>query len=429
MRLLVVGHPHSVIGKAVEIAQKKGIEVFWAEDIAATMDILRGTMNIEAVFVDIALKPLILLQSLKEERIQVPVFVCGEGRAGKEAAAAVRAGAVDFVSLPPNTDEIARIFEIISRKKEDRFYYGDPLMEEVSQRALKAASSDASIMIVGESGTGKEVMAHYIHRNSKRKDQPFVAFNCAAIPENLLESELFGHEKGAFTGAVAKRVGRFQQAHRGTLLLDEISEMDMSLQAKLLRVLQEKEVDPLGGTGPVKVDVRILATSNRNMKERVAHGEFREDLYFRLNVVELSLPPLRQRPEDIKTLSRVFIERFCEEEGKSLLKLTDTAQERLLEHAWPGNVRELENAMRRAVIFGGPSEITAEVIFQESARLGKIHADGPSSTESVREKDYIYNTLDYTRGDVEQAAEILGLSVRHLKKKMEDYKSNYLSKN
>ncbi len=224
------------------------------------------------------------------------------------------------------------------------------------------ANSSASILITGESGTGKEIISRYVHRKSNRSDKPFVAVNCAAIPDNLLESELFGHEKGAFTGAQARRIGKFEEANGGTLLLDEISEMDVRLQAKLLRAIQEKEIDRLGGKSPVKVDVRILATSNRNLEAEVNAGNFREDLYFRLNVVNLDIPSLRERPDDIPVLAEFFVKKYSDANDVPVRPISPLAIQRLLSHHWRGNVRELENTMHRAVLIAGPDEIGPEAI-------------------------------------------------------------------
>ena len=239
----------------------------------------------------------------------------------------------------------------------------DPRMTETLRLAEQVARSNASILITGESGTGKEILSRFVHRKSNRADKPFVAVNCAAIPDNLLESELFGHEKGAFTGAQARRIGKFEEANGGTLLLDEISEMDVRLQAKLLRVIQEREIDRLGGSKPVKVDVRILATSNRDLESYVQQGNFREDLYFRLNVVNLDIPSLRERPGDIPVLAEFFVRKYSEANDMPVRPISPLAIERLMGHYWRGNVRELENTMHRAVLIAGPDEIGPEAIF------------------------------------------------------------------
>ena len=297
------------------------------------------------------------------------------------------------------------------------------------RRAEQVAGAEASILITGESGTGKEVLARHIHRRSRRAAGPFIALNCAAIPENLLESELFGHEKGAFSGAIARRIGKFEAANGGTLLLDEISEMDVRLQAKLLRALQEREVDRLGGTAPVKVDVRILATSNRDLPVEVAAGRFREDLYFRLNVVSLRLPPLRERPGDIPALAEHYARRYADVNGVPVRPLSQTALLRLSGHGWRGNVRELENTVHRAVLLATGNEIGTEAIELSPGSSGgaAVAAGGTAigalvgRTMDEVERELIIETLGHTLGNRTHAATILGISIRALRNKLRDY--------
>src|SRR5207344_1981529 len=248
------------------------------------------------------------------ERIRVPVVACGVAADPKRAAAAIRAGAKEFIPLPPEADLIAAVLAAVADDNRP-MVVRDPNMAAVITLADQVAASDASILITGESGVGKEVVARYVHQKSRRANRPFISVNCAAIPENLLESELFGHEKGAFTGALARRIGKFEEANGGTLLLDEISEMDTRLQAKLLRAIQEREIDRVGGTKPVRVDIRILATSNRDLTAEVRKGTFREDLLYRLNVVNLRLPALRERPKDIRALAHHFARKYAEANG------------------------------------------------------------------------------------------------------------------
>jgi two-component system response regulator FlrC len=307
-------------------------------------------------------------------------------------------------------------------------------MAATVQRAEQVAKSDASVLISGESGTGKEVLAQHIHRRSRRAGGPFVAVNCAALPENLLESELFGHEKGAFSGAVARRVGKFEAADHGTLLLDEISEMDARLQAKLLRALQEREIDRVGGTGPVKVDVRILATSNRDLPAEVRRGTFREDLYYRLNVVSLRLPSLRERPGDVAALAEHFVRKYADVNGLPCRPLSPAAVLRLTSHAWPGNVRELENTMHRAVLLADGATIDLPAI--ELGPQGSNQPGTPADPQAPPgqgiaalvgrrmeevERDLIIHTLGHTLGNRTHAATILGISIRALRNKLRDY--------
>jgi DNA-binding NtrC family response regulator len=296
-------------------------------------------------------------------------------------------------------------------------------------------------LITGESGTGKEVIARYIHRKSARAEKPFVSINCAAIPDNLLESELFGHEKGAFTGAIARRIGKFEEAHGGTLLLDEISEMDLRLQAKLLRALQEREIDRVGGTKPVKVDIRVLATSNRELTAEVAAGRFREDLYFRINVLNLKLPPLRKRTADIAALCEHFIKKYAEANGLPTRPFSEAARLALMAHAWRGNVRELENTMHRAVLLAKGSEIGPEAVMLEGAVGASAAPEGGSvagqphiaasglvgRTVAQVERDLIINTLSHCLGNRTHAANILGISIRTLRNKLKQYGSEGVS--
>ncbi|MFH1805547.1 MAG: sigma-54 dependent transcriptional regulator [Pseudomonadota bacterium] len=361
MRVLIVGGLGGQIGAASKIAMARGASVQLAESITTALNILRAGKGIDLVMADITLDVGALIVAISGERINVPVVACGVGNDINGAVNAIKAGAQEYIPLPPEPDLIAAIFEAVTEESH-ALIHRDPRMAETLRLAEQVAKSDASILITGESGTGKEIISRFVHRKSRRADKPFVAVNCAAIPDNLLESELFGHEKGAFTGAAARRIGKFEEAGGGTLLLDEISEMDVRLQAKLLRVIQEKEVDRLGGNKPVKVDVRILATSNRNLEDEVRAGNFRDDLYFRLNVVNLDIPSLRERPGDIPVLAEFFIRKYSEANDVPVRPLSPLAVERLLGHYWRGNVRELENTMHRAVLVAGPGEIGPEAI-------------------------------------------------------------------
>ncbi|HEX3699442.1 MAG TPA: sigma-54 dependent transcriptional regulator, partial [Phenylobacterium sp.] len=315
----------------------------------------------------------------------------------------------------------------------------DPAMQQVMTLADQVAGSDASILITGESGVGKEVVARYVHRKSRRAAKPFISVNCAAIPENLLESELFGHEKGAFTGAVARRIGKFEEANGGTLLLDEISEMDGRLQAKLLRALQEREIDRVGGTKPVRVDIRILATSNRDLAQAVREGTFREDLLYRLNVVNLRLPPLRERPGDVVALAEFFVKKYAAANGAPERPLSAEAKRRLAAHRWPGNVRELENAMHRAVLLAIGGEIDEAAVrlpdgqplsggdpLARAAQAASLAAETAQrayvgQTVAEMEQQLILDTLSHCLGNRTHAANILGISIRTLRNKLKEY--------
>jgi len=364
------------------------------------------------------------------------VVACGTATDPDVAAQAIRDGAREFLPLPPDPDLIAAILEAAAGESH-AMVARDPAMAAAIRRAEQVAASEASVLISGESGTGKEVLARHIHRRSRRSGGPFVALNCAAIPDNLLESELFGHERGAFSGAVARRVGKFEAADGGTLLLDEISEMDVRLQAKLLRALQEREIDRLGGAAPVKVNVRILATTNRDLAAEARSGRFREDLYFRLNVVNLRIPPLRERPGDIAPLAEHFARRYAEVNGLPFRPLSPAAGMRLTSHQWRGNVRELENTIHRAVLLAEGDEIGLEAIeLGAPAGSAQVLASGQRPTgvaalvgqkmEEV-ERDLILETLGRTLGNRTHAATILGISIRALRNKLRDYAAQGLA--
>src|ERR1700691_316248 len=309
MRLLIVGGLNGQIGAATKIAMDRGAKVTHAVSIEQALESLRGGSGADLVFCDVTLEIGTLVRGLAAERICTPVVACGIGTDARRAVDAIRAGAQEYLPLPPDPELIAAVLAAVADESH-QLVYEDESMASVIALADQVAGSEASILITGESGTGKEVLARYVHRKSARANMPFISVNCAAIPENLLESELFGHEKGAFTGAIARRVGKFEEANGGTLLLDEISEMDVRLQAKLLRAIQERIIDRVGGTRPVPIDIRIIATSNRNLAEAVRENTFREDLLFRLNVVNLKLPPVRERPADVIELAEYFIKYY-----------------------------------------------------------------------------------------------------------------------
>src|SRR4249919_2824518 len=356
MRLLVVGKLSGQLASAVKMAMSAGAKVSHVETCEAATHALRAGQGADLLMVDYELDIAGLIAANEAERIRVPVVACGVAADPQSAAAAIRAGAKEFIPLPPDAELIAAVLSAVSDDNRP-MVVRDPGMEQVIAMADQIAPSDASILITGESGVGKEVVARYVHQKSRRANRPFISVNCAAIPENLLESELFGHEKGAFTGALARRIGKFEEATGGTLLLDEISEMDTRLQAKLLRAIQEREIDRVGGTKPVPVDIRIVATSNRNLVEAVREGAFREDLFFRLNVVNLKIPPLRERPADVIELAQHFIKKYSIANGVAARPLSAEARRALVLNRWPGNVRELENTLHRAVLLAVGDEI------------------------------------------------------------------------
>jgi DNA-binding NtrC family response regulator len=382
MRLLIVGTLEGYITAAGKIAMKRGAKVSHTDSIEGALNALRAAAGADLVMIDVKLDIATFIDSLKSERITIPVVACGIGTDAAAAVRAIRAGAKEYLPLPPNAELIAAVLEAVAEESHS-IVCSDPAMLATLRLAEQVAPSDASVMITGESGTGKELMARFIHRKSRRSGEPFVAVNCAAIPENLLESELFGHEKGAFTGAVARRLGKFEEANNGTLLLDELSEMHPRLQAKLLRAIQEKEIDRIGSSQPVKVNVRLIATSNRNLEAEVRSGNFREDLYFRLNVFSVAIPSLRERPADIPMIAEHFLKKYAEANGLGDKRLTEDAMLMLKSHHWRGNVRELENTMHRAVLLSRGEEVGPEAIMLTSKLLapeGSAQASIPSDS-------------------------------------------------
>jgi len=434
-RMLIVGSLEAELGQAARIAAARGARLSQAAGVAAALETMRAE-GADLVLCDVVHDVGWLVQALATERIACPVVACGRQDDAAAAVRAIHAGAKEFLPLPPEPDLIAAMLEAVAGAPE-KPVHSDPTMAALLARAAQIARSEASILVTGESGTGKEVLARHIHATSRRAQGPFVALNCAALPESLLESELFGHEKGAFSGAVAARKGKFEQADQGTLLLDEIGEMDPRLQAKLLRAIQEREVDRLGGTQPVKVHVRILAATNRDLALEVAKGRFREDLYFRLNVVALRIPPLRERPADILPLARHFCARYARANGLPDRPLQPMAEALLLQHAWPGNVRELENAIHRAVLLArgdaiGPDaiELTPAAPRDEPAAPVAPAAPRPAPVSVLVgrrvgdvERDLILETLSHCLGNRTRAAEMLGISIRTLRNKLHEYRA------
>ncbi|MGA7800083.1 MAG: sigma-54 dependent transcriptional regulator [Gammaproteobacteria bacterium] len=370
-----------------------------------------------------------LLKKIKACAPDLPVILMTAYGTIQRAVDAMRSGAADYLVKPFEADvlvEMTRRYLPARPARQDGPVAEDRKSRELLGLARRVAGCNATVMITGESGTGKEVFARYIHQHSERADGPFVAINCAAIPENMLEAVLFGYEKGAFTGAYQARPGKFEQAQGGTLLLDEVSEMDLGLQAKLLRVLQEREVERLGGRQVIPLDVRVLATSNRAMREEVGAGRFREDLFYRLNVLPLHLPPLRERPADILPLVHGLLQRHCG--GGVGPTLTEAACDRLLAYHWPGNVRELENVIQRALILMNGIGIDVGDLHFESAEgameaLQPAPAAGPGgdclgTDLKNRECQLILDALQAGNGSRKQAAEQLGISPRTLRYKL-----------
>ncbi|MBI1205474.1 MAG: response regulator [Rhodopseudomonas sp.] len=440
MRLLIVGTLGGQLTIASKIAMEKGASVTHADSNDQALAVLRSGRGADLLMVDVALDIRDLVTRLEAEHIHVPIVACGVTNDARAAVRAIHAGAKEYIPLPPDPDLIAAVLAAVTDDARDMIYR-DETMASVVKLAQQIAASDASVLITGESGTGKEVLARFVHTRSQRAKKPFITVNCAAIPENLLESELFGHEKGAFTGALGRRIGKFEEADGGTLLLDEISEMDVRLQAKLLRAIQERVIDRVGGTKPVPVDIRIIATSNRNLAEAVREGHFREDLMFRLNVVNLKIPPLRDRPADIAELATHFIKKYSEANGLPIRPLSIDARRALNVNRWPGNVRELENTLHRAVLLSTGAEIGVDGILSpdgtrlDQARGNDMAAQAALAAESVTrslvgrtvadvERDLILETLKHCLGNRTHAANILGISIRTLRNKLNEYSAD-----
>ncbi len=410
-----------------------GYETLDASDGLAALAVL-GKRRVGLVVTDVQMHPMdghALLREIKSAYPYVPVLLMTAYGMIDKAVEAMRAGACTYLTKPFEPDsllaEVARYMLSAQPASGSEMVAEDPRMVELLSLARKVAATSATILITGESGCGKEVMARFIHRHSPRADKPFVAINCAAIPENLLESTLFGYEKGAFTGAAQSHAGKFEQAQGGTLLLDEVSEMPMPLQAKLLRVLQEREVERVGGHKAIPLDIRIIATSNRDMGEVVARGNFREDLYYRLNVFPLELPPLRERPLDIVPLARHLIGRLGTALGRPGISLSSAAAEQLTRYAWPGNIRELENVIQRAMILSPGDRLEPEHLLLPKSELavsqaGKAVSPGGAVNMKTLERTHILETLASVGGSRKRAAEKLGMSERTLRYKLQQYR-------
>ncbi len=463
-KILVVDDEQNMRIALYEALSRNGYEVSVAENGQMALEMVEKSPP-DMLITDIkmpSLDGIQLLGRIKALRPSLPVVIITGFATVDTAVEAMKQGAVDYIIKPFSVEVIeetvARVFaskvELPSAVSaplpakstgRDNSVTSRPVIGKDDQllkllaKAKSVASSKATVLILGESGTGKEVFARYLHEQSDRRDAPFVALNCAALPEGLLESELFGHEKGAFTGAIATKKGKFELADGGTLLLDEIGEVPLHLQAKLLRVLQEEEVDRLGGKGPTKVDVHVLATTNRDLKEAAAAGEFRQDLYYRLNVIPLRLPPLRARPTDIPLLTEFFIEKYSGRYNKPLKKLSRAAQGLFLANQWPGNVREMENLIERGVLLSAGDELEPWD-FWDDAELSSgddVPAIVPGSGEAVSpvvedsgevkslrdvERQMILQALRKTDDNRTHAAKMLGISVRTLRNKLQEYR-------
>ena len=431
--VLVVEDDRPLQDALVSTLETAGFKVLAASDGGEALEVLRHT-TVDLVVSDVQMRPVDgreLLRRLQQRQPAPPVLLMTAYGTIEQAVSAMRDGAVDYLVKPFEAEELERRVARYVRPAQREHAFpanppklrAQPVAEDPRSRSLlelaaRVAQSDVTVLLNGESGTGKEVLARFIHNESKRSAGPFIAVNCAAIPEQMLEAILFGHEKGAFTGAQARSIGKFVQANGGTLLLDEVTEMELGLQAKLLRVLQEREVEPLGASKPLQLDVRVIATSNRDLEQAVGDGAFREDLYYRLSVFPLRIPALRERPGDIAALAR----RFGGERP-----VTPEALARLTSHHWTGNVRELENVMQRALLLAGDAQsIDLQHLALDDARSSRPHDMAPLASTSVglanelweEETRRIVSALETHRGMRRQAAEQLGISDRTLRYKL-----------
>lgn len=425
---------------------EEGYDVIEAEDGDIAVHLVNGR-NIDLVLLDLKMRRvggLEALEGMRAARPFLPAVILTAFSSVESAVEAMKKGAFDYVSKPVdaedllrtvdralNFDRLQRGSETLRKRLGDSFDFNRLIgrsraMQELFETLALVAPSDATVLIQGESGTGKELVAGAVHGNSPRSDRPFIKVNCAALHENLLESELFGHEKGAFTGASEQRKGRFELADTGTLFLDEIGDLSPTTQAKILRVLQEGEFERLGGTRTLKIDVRLIAATHKDLEQMVAEGRFRQDLFFRLSVVPLHLPPLRERPEDIPLLAEHFLTKYSGKNRKDIRSFQPEAMEALLAYPWPGNIRELENTVERAVILCLGERIGFEqlpVPVREAASRGeKTVVPRAGMTIKEMERDLILATLRKTEGNRTRAAEILGIARQTLLKKLKDYR-------
>lgn len=451
--LLIVDDEESVRLLLSAVLRREGYQVECAEDGQQGLAKFK-LLQPDLVLMDIRMPVMDGLTAFKEMRQlrhDCNIILMTAFAAVETAVEAIKLGAFDYVIKPFDIDEVkllvSRALEMRRMAEEinvlhrelsdtyrvDKILTNSPRMQELCRMIAKIAPTNASVLIVGESGTGKELIANTIHYNSRRKHGPFVKINCGALPEGLLESELFGHEKGAFTGAVMRRAGRFEQADKGTIFFDEIGELSASLQVKLLRVLQEREFERVGGNQTIKTDIRVLAATNRNLEEMVAAGTFRRDLYYRLNVVCLQSLPLRERPEDVSLLADYFVQKFSQENNKSIVGFDPTALRLMQRYAWPGNVRELANVIERAIIMSNtsvilPEDLPEHILYESLGRGTRAKAvtsqpSGRTLKEMVKdaESQLIREALQRNQGNRVKTARELGVSRRSLMYKLQEY--------
>ncbi len=434
-KVLLVDSDTNEASSVRRIFSQVGHQLFTASDGVSALDILtQDQFNLVIAEMNLPqMNGIDLLKKIKALKSSLPVILMSANARVQDAVDAMKSGAHDFI-IKPLTLEMIKLLTtqnttrqpaVPSRNGRYKIVTQDAEMRRLLDQAKEIANSRASIFLQGASGTGKELFARFLHKHSERNDKPFVALNCAALPETLLESELFGHEKGAFTGAIGRKKGKFELANHGSILLDEISEMNCALQSKLLRVLQEKEIDRVGGSEPIPLDVRIISTTNRDIETEIEAGRFREDLYYRLNIIPFRLPPLSERKSDIPLLAEHFVHKYNRLEGKSVKALTPEAIQALSQMPWKGNIRELENRIERAVLICKGDLIQAQDLsfgHHNKPQQADVSAHISAGSLKEMEKNAIYHTLNRTDGNRTHAAEILGISVRTLRNKLNEYR-------
>ncbi|MBI5409576.1 MAG: sigma-54-dependent Fis family transcriptional regulator [Nitrospirae bacterium] len=425
--ILVVDDDQHMRSALKEAIARMGYGVVPAGDPFDALQKLEET-SVSMIVTDMKMPGMDGVAFIKEARKKVgslPILVITGFATVENAVDAMKEGACEYLMKPFSFDTLTKTIESVMTNASHggrEVVTNNEGMKKLIHLAHDVALSDITVLILGESGTGKELLAGYIHKTSRRSKKPLIAVNCAAIPDNLLESELFGYEKGAFTGALERKTGKFELAHGGTILLDEIGEMSYTLQAKLLRVLQEREIDRVGGKQPVPVDVRVIATTNRDLQKEIKEGRFREDLFYRLSVFPLQLLPLRERPEDIMLLSEHFAKKFSIQLNKSMSGFTKEAEELLVKRQWKGNIRELENAIHRSVLIARSDLIKADDFMLKDK---PDPCNSGSGSLKGMEMDLILKTLEETNGNKTKAAKLLGVSVRTIRNKLHEYGKNF----